>query len=841
MSGLALRSAVETIYMKNLSFRDFSLQLKVCALLLALHSFTYAQTVHHFTRGLIVAGAHHYGREALYKDFFASDLYAGKMLLPKEGQMAFLNEKGSGAEWKAIEANSESKFKHADLVNGYLYLAYEADKEQDALLNITSNNMVYVNGTPRAGDLYGYGYLYLPVHLKKGINQFFVRGSSFSAYEGIGARLIFQDKKIFINKEDPTLPIVIAGQPDNINKRGAILLVNNTVKKLGNLKIVTEVNGSTRSTVLPAIVPMSVRKVGFDFNASSIKTKGTYTAILTLLQDNKELDRQEIKMESVSAGEDYSTTFISSIDGSTQYFSVSPRTGNGKAPALVLSVHGAGVEAINQARAYKSKDETVIVTPTNRRPRGFNWEDWGRLDAMEVLEQAKRTFSPDSQKIYLTGHSMGGHGTWYLGATFPGKWAAIAPCAGYPSLAAYGSADGKIPDSKDKTAAERLLLQASNPSNIFELAKNYNAGGIYIHHGDSDEVVSVDYARQMHQLLAGFHKDMAYHEQRGGSHWFSDESVDWAPIFDYFKWHTIPVDTAVKEIDFSTANPAISSAFHWAAIHQQEMPLKYSRIRLERSGDLKQIKGITENVARLSFSLKGMQRGDVLSVRLDQSAVISYTVKAPGDNLYLKKIAGNWELSQKPGYGEKGQFRNGTFKEPFNNKMVFVYGTKGNAAENAWAYDKVRYDAESWYYRGNGAVDIIADVDFSAAVYKDRGLILYGNANTNSAYNKLMKGCPIKISRSGISAGDRKYTGDDLAAYFIWPGDGIRNSVAVIAGTGVKGMHAADANQYFAGGSGFPDYIIFSSDILKKGVQGVKQAGFYDNNWSLKDGQDVVQ
>ena len=105
-------------------------------------------------------------------------------------------------------------------------------------------------------------------------------------------------------------------------------------------------------------------------------------------------------------------------------------------------LYGAGVEAIGQARAYKSKDWGTLVAATNRRPRGFNWEDWGRLDALEVLKLAKEKFKPDPMHIYLTGHSMGGHGTWFLGATYPDKWAAIAPCSGYASLKDYGSADG---------------------------------------------------------------------------------------------------------------------------------------------------------------------------------------------------------------------------------------------------------------------------------------------------------------------------------------------------------------------------------------------------------------
>ena len=184
-----------------------------------------------------------------------------------------------------------------------------------------------------------------------------------------------------------------------------------------------------------------------------------------------------------------------------------------------LSVHGAEVEAINQARAYKLKDWGVIVAPTNRRPRGFNWEDWGRIDALEILDIAQKRFKPNPQKIYLTGHSMGGHGSWYLGATYPGKWAGVAPSAGYPTLMDYGSADGKIPTNSENKA-EQMLLRASNASNVMALAANYKASGIYILHGDADRTVSVEYAREMRKVLGTFHNDYSYYEYPNGSHWY---------------------------------------------------------------------------------------------------------------------------------------------------------------------------------------------------------------------------------------------------------------------------------------------------------------------------------
>ena len=108
-----------------------------------------------------------------------------------------------------------------------------------------------------------------------------------------------------------------------------------------------------------------------------------------------------------------------------------------KKPGLVLTLHGAAVEAIGQAEAYAPKPGLHIVAPTNRRPYGFDWEDWGRLDALEVLDLAQRTLQTDPRRTYLTGHSMGGHGTWHLGVTFPDRFAAIAPSAGWISMMSY--------------------------------------------------------------------------------------------------------------------------------------------------------------------------------------------------------------------------------------------------------------------------------------------------------------------------------------------------------------------------------------------------------------------
>ncbi|MEX2232523.1 MAG: alpha/beta hydrolase, partial [Cyclobacteriaceae bacterium] len=422
------------------------------------------------------------------------------------------------------------------------------------------------------------------------------------------------------------------------------------------------------------------------------------------------------------------------------------------------------------------------------------------------------------------------HGTWYLGATYPDKWAAIAPCAGYPTLTGYGSADGKIPEHA-QSDAEKILLRASNASNVIALARNYKDHGVYIFHGDDDRTVSVNYAREMRKVLGEFHPDFGYYEYPGGSHWFGNESVDWPPLFDFLRLHTLKQDSTADVIEFVTANPGISSRHRWASVIRQQQALEFSKIHLVRDKKARKITGTTENVAMLKLELQPFDQGDTIIISVD-SVNIHYVINDDRE-VYLSNSA-PWKVDKKPDPRHKNGQRSGTFKEAFNHNMIFVYGTAGNEKEDQWAYNKARYDAEVWYYRANGAVDIIADNAFDPAMYKDRSIILYGNSTTNSAWNKLLKSCPIQVTRDRITAGSRIFEGNDLAAYFTWPRDDSNTaSIAVIAGTGLPGLQATDANQYFAAGSGFPDYMIFSLEMLRSGAEGIKAAGFFDNEWRI--------
>lgn len=790
-----------------------------------------------FEEGLAIGNVHQYGREALYSDGLAYQLYNGA-LKPASGESFSFADGTKKAVWTPVKADSTGSFRSAALGSGYLYLTYISPKNQTAVFVATGHSMVFVNGAPHAGDMYRYGWMNIPVSLKKGVNEIYIRSAGMGRYAMINARLEFPAKILSILKTDPTLPFLVKGESKG-ELVGGIVVLNTSTSNAKSLSIKTTLEGKTAITKIPSVHAMMSRKLPITIPVPENINKGTYTMQLALYDGSKLVDSTSMPITAVNQGEHASYTFISKIDGSVQYYAVAPQIAATQQPSLYFSVHGAEVEAISQARAYAPKAEGPVVAPTNRRPRGFNWEDWGRMDALEVLDIAKKRFNPNPKKIYLTGHSMGGHGTWYLGATYAGQWAAIAPCAGYPTLAEYGSHDGKVP-TEAVTDTKKLLIRASNTGNVINLAKNYKAGGVYIFHGDADPTVSVDYARQMRKVLAEFHPDFSYKEYPGGSHWFGNESVDWPPIFQYFNQHTIPTSAEVNEIDFTTASVGISSTHHWVKLLQQNQQYQFSKVMLKRDTKAKSIKGTTSNLKRLQFDLKDFNAGDTVNIELDGQFIKEIIVK--NMPLVLLKFEDKWIKNEIAPSHEKGEMRNGGFKEAFQHNMVFVYGTKGTKEENEWMQNKARYDAETWYYRGNGAIDMMADTEFDAEKYAGRGIILFGNMTINSVASDLLKDCPVQIKTGTASIGADTLRGDNLGSYHLWPnGSNGFSSIAMIGGTGLKGMRAAEANQYFAGGSGFPDFMIFSLDMLEKGETAVKSTGYFNNKWQLGNDKTITR
>lgn len=791
------------------------------------------------------------GRASLPKDPLEAAWLKGELQLPLADQA----ESPSGKDlppWRKIEADANGGFTGRELTAGWLVCYVEAPAEGIWLLSAQGHGSVRINGIPRVGDIYSNGMTELPVHLKAGKNTFIFAG----ARGRIAARLLPVTKPLSLSLRDTTFPHVIRHESEPL--WGSLLVVNATQETQSGLRLRLRGEGFEEGLVdLPSLPPLGTRKVVFSIRSiaeSPVFANREFNSAklqIDLLpkptQDRKavlELDSSEITLSVRDATQHHRRTFLSQIDGSVQYYAVVPPVEGSlqsdDRPALYLTLHGAGVEGEGQAAAYAPKVNGYIVAPTNRRVFGFDWEDWGRWDALEVLEQASRRFQTNPRRTYITGHSMGGHGTWHIGSLFPDRFAAVGPSAGWISFSTYAGGSSTVAEDP----ISQMLRRGITASDTLARVQNLASQGVYILHGDADDNVPVAQARTMRAELARFHPDFVYKEQFGAGHWWGNACVDWPAMFYFFDDHQLPTPEEVHRIDFTTPAPNISSGYFWAQVQSQQQQGLISRIELQLNRPKRLLTGKTTNVRQLRLTLDPMTSPDesvdntVLSFELDGSKLENIAI-ADKSFLLLERKASGWSVVEQTTDPTHKTGRNGSFKEAFNSRFLLVYGTAGNLEENEWMLARARYDAETFWYRGNGSIDVVSDQEWKAVATQNRSVIVYGNASINAAWKELLIDSPVVIESANWKTPGEAST-EEATVLMIRPRTGSdRAYIAAVGGTSLRGMKASNRIPIFSSGTGYPDLLVTSPDFLEKGTDAVRLIGYFGHDWSFDLGEWV--
>jgi predicted peptidase len=111
---------------------------------------------------------------------------------------------------------------------------------------------------------------------------------------------------------------------------------------------------------------------------------------------------------------------------------------------LIIYLHGAGARGDNiyqvqgdpfhRGLGLSRHLPAIVISPQS--PRNTHWAE--RLPILNAfLDEIIETYPIDTNRIYLTGFSMGGLGSWSWGMANPERFAAIAPTGGF----AYGYTD----------------------------------------------------------------------------------------------------------------------------------------------------------------------------------------------------------------------------------------------------------------------------------------------------------------------------------------------------------------------------------------------------------------
>jgi predicted peptidase len=168
-----------------------------------------------------------------------------------------------------------------------------------------------------------------------------------------------------------------------------------------------------------------------------------------------------------------------------------------KAWPLIVFLNGSGecgTDGVKQATvglgpaaaAAPGEWPFIIVYP-QKPDRPSAWSDHDDL-VMAVIEETQRQLKVDRSRIYLTGLSQGGAGTWAIAAKHPKLFAAIAPICGFgdpttlapalrdvPTWAFHGEKDDVVPPAKTREIVAAIQAAGGHPKATYFPEANHNS------------------------------------------------------------------------------------------------------------------------------------------------------------------------------------------------------------------------------------------------------------------------------------------------------------------------------------------------------------------------------
>jgi predicted esterase len=367
----------------------------------------------------------------------------------------------------------------------------------------------------------------------------------------------------------------------------------------------------------------------------------------------------------------------------------------------------------------------IVATPLARGTMGY--QNFAEKDVLDVLADLKKRFPIDENRTYLTGLSMGGGGTLWLGLTRPDIWAAIAPvCPAFP----FGTS---------------------------ELAPNALNVPVHFFQGGADPLVNPEGTRQWARRLQDLGTTVEYTEYPGVGHNAWDNAYRDEAIFEWFgRFKRNPFPDHVR---FTSSAYRYASAY-WVQLDQLT-PGTYASIDAQFTAP-NHIEIKTSAVGAFTLRLPGHPR--FAAARPVEMVVDGKTLTASSGTAApsVTRVDGSWTLSRYDASSSgKRAGAEGPLAEAFDGRHIYVYGTAGNPLPQELA---ARREAAATAANWSGGAGLLGgSVLFFPQVVSDRALrpndmkianlVLFGTKSSNTVIAQLADRLPMQLDDAASGYG----------------------------------------------------------------------------------------
>ena len=434
-------------------------------------------------------------------------------------------------------------------------------------------------------------------------------------------------------------------------------------------------------------------------------------------------------------------------------------------------IHWWGVTSRHNAIA--ERHGAVVLEPHGRG--NTSYRGIGDADVVRAIRLAAEGLSIDADRVYLTGYSMGGGGTWHVGTRHPELFAAIAPIYGGWDYRGWIEAD----EFAKLTPLEKFGRERWSS---FAQAESLLTTPVFVNHGDADDLVDVKFSRYAVRMLQRWGYNTRYWEHPGKGHGglgCEDEMMRW------MLRHRL--DRAPRQVRVRSGDLQAASA-HWVRVLQSEGPLAFIHVDA-RVGDGNTIRLDTENV---------------LEVRLRPPAALidpagPVRVIWNGDGAGLHRLSGDGGITLRAAGYQPGKLCKtpelaGGMRDVTATPFAVVVGTTSkDPAMKRFCQRQADRWCRHWRTWQRVEPRRLVDTEVTDEQMRSFSLILIGGPEDNAVTRKLIDRVPLAIEPGAVTIDGQSFECKDAAVGMVYPHPlNPERYVSILAATSATGMFLAD-------------------------------------------------
>jgi hypothetical protein len=438
--------------------------------------------------------------------------------------------------------------------------------------------------------------------------------------------------------------------------------------------------------------------------------------------------------------------YESPVDGSGQPFKIVLPSDYDPNRSFALSVymHGYSGNHIEHSTGFSSRPGIFDLAVLGRS-RGGGYRALSEADVLHVIDYVEAHWPIDADRIHLNGGSMGGGGTFRLGARYPHRWASGRPTCGFASYLPMG---------------------------------NLLTFPIYATHSDDDPTVSILHTRGPLQLLREKGGQAILDETTGLGHAAWDYAAGNERGGAWELEQRRPSSKTIRRIDY-TALDGLAMRGWWGEIVEWGPAPKPARFILT-VGDRNTVFVEAINVARLRLRLSESPLDRNQPLRIVLNGTVPVVVPSPlPDVLVLRVDAAPVTVEDRPEQLPWRLHTPGSTALLYGGEpLLIVYGTQGSEAMRSamkagaeaaskspnpsWLDDSGEKGGDGVPHSQNlyGRLLTKADRDVTEEDIARCHLVLIGTAEQNALVSRIASKLPVTLAGQRVSFSD----GESFAA-----------------------------------------------------------------------------